>query len=222
MCEVSMSIDRGPGKGNTQVQQAGFKELPWVHCLVLGSTAAGDALPSGEPMAVQPTDAARQGEDRSCCKQNNQKPSPDANTAQGTSLSPTPAIDAGPHASGGKALSLAAIRQLAPRAVAGSPTGVSVRGLRVIRKRAGMACRRAREELGSTGLLWSKAAWDGSLHATMAGLQALAFTADVGLQQGFKEVLTLIKQAHLEGLQRLASASRGGHKTAASRAHTSP
>lgn len=56
----------------------------------------------------------------------------------------------------------------------------------------------------------------------MAGLQALAGTADAGLQHEFKEVLTLITQTHLEGLQQPASASRGAHKTAASRAHTSP
>jgi hypothetical protein len=56
----------------------------------------------------------------------------------------------------------------------------------------------------------------------MAGLKELAGTADAGLQQGFEEVLTSIKQAHLEGLRRPACASRGARKTAASPAHASP
>jgi hypothetical protein len=56
----------------------------------------------------------------------------------------------------------------------------------------------------------------------MAGLQALAGTADAGLQEGFEKVLTSIRQAHMEGLQRPASASRGAHRTNASPAAASP
>ncbi|GAQ93393.1 hypothetical protein KFL_014940010, partial [Klebsormidium nitens] len=112
------------------------------------------------------------------------------------------------------------IRALVASASRGFLTN-SNRGHRIYRKVAGTLCQRAREELGAAGLFWSRAAWDGSLRAAMAGLKALAGTADAGLEQGLKEVLTLITQAHLEGLRRPASASRGAHKTAASRAHPS-
>ncbi|GAQ90989.1 hypothetical protein KFL_007110020 [Klebsormidium nitens] len=160
-------------------------------------------------MAVQPTDAARQGEDRSCCKQNNQKPSPGASTAQGICLSPTPpTIDAGTHDCQAKALSLCAIRQLAPMAVAGPSAGISVRGLRVLRKRAGIVCRRAQGELGPAGLLWSEAAWVGSLRAAMGGLKGLANLPDVDLLSGFEEVLASVKRSHLEGLKQPAGVSR--------------
>ena len=41
----------------------------------------------------------------------------------------------------------------------------------------------------AAGLLWSKAAWDGSLHAATAGLKELASTADAGLQAGLRKGL---------------------------------
>jgi hypothetical protein len=119
------------------------------------------------------------------------------------------------------ALPLSAIRALVASAARGFLTD-SKRGHRIFRKVAGTLCQRAREELGSAGLLWMKAAWDGSLHAAMAGLQALAGTADAGLQEGFEKVLTSIRQAHMEGLQRPASASRGAHRAAANPATASP
>ncbi|GAQ84743.1 hypothetical protein KFL_002040020 [Klebsormidium nitens] len=77
----------------------------------------------------------------------------------------------------------------------------SKRGHRIFQKVAGTLGQRAQEELGSAGLLWSKAAWDGSLHAAMAALQSLAGTVDAGLQEGFEKVLTSIRQAHMEGLK---------------------
>ncbi|GAQ92820.1 hypothetical protein KFL_011560010, partial [Klebsormidium nitens] len=55
----------------------------------------------------------------------------------------------------------------------------------------------------------------------MAGIQALAGTADAGLQEGFERVLKSIRQAHLEGLQQLASASRGARRAPASPAPAS-
>ncbi|GAQ93080.1 hypothetical protein KFL_012870020 [Klebsormidium nitens] len=113
------------------------------------------------------------------------------------------------------------IRALVASAARGFLTN-SRRGHRIFWKVAGTLCQRAREKLGAAGLLWSKAAWDGSLHAAMAGLKELAGTADAGLQQGFEAVLTSIKQAHLEGLRQPACAFRGARKTAASPAHASP
>ncbi|GAQ92905.1 hypothetical protein KFL_011940020, partial [Klebsormidium nitens] len=117
------------------------------------------------------------------------------------------------------ALPPSAIRALMASASRGFLTN-SKRGHRIFRKVAGAVCRRAREELGGAGLLWSKAAWDGSLHAAMSGLKEFAGTADAALHQGFEKVLTSSKQAHLEGLRRPASASRKARKTAASPAAT--
>ncbi|GAQ92798.1 hypothetical protein KFL_011430020 [Klebsormidium nitens] len=104
------------------------------------------------------------------------------------------------------ALPPSGIRELVASAARGFLTN-SKRGHRIYRKVAGTLCQRAREELGFAGLLWSKAAWDGSLHAAMAGLQALAGTADTGLQD--EKVLTSIREAHLEGLKQPATASSG-------------
>ncbi|GAQ91516.1 hypothetical protein KFL_007990010, partial [Klebsormidium nitens] len=120
-------------------------------------------------------------------------------------------------ASHDKAFPLSTVKEL----VASARRGSGTRDHRIFRKVAGALCRRAREELRSAGLLWSKAAWDGGLHAAMAGLEGLAGTADARLEQGFERVLTSIKQAHLEGLQRSASASRGSRRAPASPAPAS-
>jgi hypothetical protein len=91
-------------------------------------------------------------------------------------------------------------------ALTGSPNDLK-RGQRVFRKHAGTVCRRAREEAGPAGLLWSRAAWAGSLHAAKTGLEWLAETSEVGLLDDFKEVLAATKRADLERLERPASAS---------------
>jgi hypothetical protein len=98
----------------------------------------------------------------------------------------------------------------------------SKRGHRIFRKVAGGVCRRAKEQLGPDGLRWTKAAWVGGLRAAMTGLEALAGTADAGLQQGFKEVLTSIAQAHREGLQQQARAPCRGHRAPASQTPARP
>jgi hypothetical protein len=103
--------------------------------------------------------------------------------------------------------------------VSAAPAGsldVSKRGHRIFRKYAGSVCQSVREELGLAGLLWTKAAWEGSLHVAMAGLKWLADTLEVGLQEGFERVLASIKQAHLEGLQQPARASNKAHSAPAS------
>ncbi|GAQ85305.1 hypothetical protein KFL_002280200 [Klebsormidium nitens] len=56
----------------------------------------------------------------------------------------------------------------------------------------------------------------------MAGLEALASTADAGLQKGFEDVLKSIMQAHLEGLQRPPTTSRRAHRASTNPAPTSP
>lgn len=96
------------------------------------------------------------------------------------------------------------------------------RGYRIFRKVAGTVCQRARQELDSRGLLWSKAAWDGSLHAAMAGLKELAGIVNADLRQGFSKVLASVTQARLEGLQSPASASRGARSIPARRAPARP
>ncbi|GAQ86657.1 replication origin binding protein [Klebsormidium nitens] len=119
------------------------------------------------------------------------------------------------------ALPLSTIKAIVASAARGFLTK-SKRGRRIFRKVAGGVCGRAKDQLGPDGLRWTKAAWVGGLRAAMAGLEALAGTPDAGLQQGFKEVLTSIAQAHLEGLQQQASAPCRGHRTSTSPAPASP
>lgn len=49
----------------------------------------------------------------------------------------------------------------------------------------------------------------------MAGLKGLAHILEVGLQEGFERVLASTKQAHLEGLQQPAIASKKAHSAPA-------
>jgi hypothetical protein len=133
----------------------------------------------------------------------------------------------GPDASASEGLSLPTVQETVRVALIGSAND-SKKGQRVFRKHAGTVCRCAREEAGPAGLCWSKAAWEGSLHAAKAGLESLAgaanTSADVGLLDGLKQVLAATKRAHLEGLEQPASRSRqeGGDETARSRASTRP
>lgn len=92
------------------------------------------------------------------------------------------------------------------------------------RSRGAQRCRPSLVEASKSFVLRNRkrpAAWDGSLHVAMAGLQALTGTTDEGLQQGFENGLTSIKQAHLEGLRRPANASRGARRASVSPAPAS-
>jgi hypothetical protein len=145
-----------------------------------------------------------------------QDPSLDACATRG--VSPTHSPQAAPNNSQDDAFNLSTIRALVRASLTGSPND-SKRGQRVFRKHAGTVCRGAREEAGPAGLLRPRGAWEGSLHAAKTGLEWLAEMSEVGLLDGFKEVLAATKRAHLEGLEQPASASSrpwhaAGQKTA--------
>jgi hypothetical protein len=93
-------------------------------------------------------------------------------------------------------------------AAAKGSLGFSKRGHRAFRKQAGSVCRSVREQLGSAGLCWTRAAWDGSLAAAMTGLQSLVNEQDRNLLDGYNRVLAAIERAHLEGLKQPAEAPK--------------